>query len=108
MLVKSLRSSGDGVVPSSGCRVGRRVGGRAILRRSDEFDSATLDDDVGGWREILGVTDRIVVAEEARLLAVQGVDLSATAGNEGCEVRSTDRRALAPRELRPIDGVAGR
>lgn len=76
LLVEGLRSSGYGV--SSGCR-------RAILRGAHEFDSATLDNDVGGWWKILRVTDRVAVAQKAGFLPVQRVDLPATEGKNSLE-----------------------
>lgn len=71
LVVEGLRASGHGV--PTGC-------GGAILRGAHEFDSTTLDDDVGGWWKILRVTDRVAVPQQTGLLAVQGVNLSATVG----------------------------
>jgi len=50
------------------------------LRGAHEFDSATLDNDVGGWWKIFRVTDRVAVAQKAGFLPVQGMDLPATEG----------------------------
>lgn len=74
--MEGLRSSGHGVL--SRCR-------RAILRGAHEFDSATLDDDVGGWWKILRVTDRVAVAQKTGFLPVQGMDLPATEGKNSLE-----------------------
>lgn len=71
LLVEGLRTPGHGV--PAGCR-------RAILRGAHELDPTTLDDDIGGWWKILCVTDRVAVAQKARLLPVQGMNLPATEG----------------------------
>ena len=89
---KSLWSSWNCVVSSTCCGISiHRIGSRAILWRSNEFNSATLNHDVRGWWKIFRVTDRIVITQEAGFLTVERVNLSATAGNKGDDENSFGR-----------------